>query len=110
MHAQRSIRQKKRVNERRKRVLTLTLLIISLMLAVALGVFLGVNYHPIEKLRRRACVIRNWTRISESCQNAPTRRRHLLSFELTWLQFTARPTAFWSWRAVDCKHYSGRIV
>jgi len=44
MHAQRSIRQKKRVNERRKRVRTLILLIISLMLAAALGVFLGVNY------------------------------------------------------------------
>jgi hypothetical protein len=44
MRAQRSFRQKKRVNERRKRVLTLVLLIISLMLAAALGVFLGVNY------------------------------------------------------------------
>jgi hypothetical protein len=32
MHTQRSIRQKKRVNEGRKRALTLTLLIISLLL------------------------------------------------------------------------------
>jgi hypothetical protein len=32
------------VNERQKRQLTLILLIISLMLAAALGVFLAVNY------------------------------------------------------------------